>query len=639
MVFGNIYHANKTKIMCGINGFNFNQPDLIRQMNKRIGHRGPDFEDVYLTDDFSLGHVRLSIIDLSEKAKQPMFNEDKSLALVFNGEIYNYRELKNDLEKRGHRFLSQSDSEIILHLYEDLGVDCLKKLNGMFAFAVLNINKGEVFLARDRIGIKPLYYYFSRSAGKNGGAKFIFSSEIKGILEHNIEREISMEAFNHYFRLHYIPHPYTIFKNIYKIPPASYLLLKNNQLIIKKYWRINDYSDLESEDEIIEKIQYLMEDSVRRQLISDRPLGLFLSGGVDSTSILGTMRQLGHQKIKTFSVGFDFDSDYYNIDFNLAKKISRHYQTDHHEFLVSGRDMLKNIEKVVYQMDEPIANATQIVTYLLSKYTRQEVAVVLGGDGGDELFGGYKRYAYSQLAGKWQLIPLFLRKNIIAKMLIDSSGKYLGKGDLLDKLNVPPGAEKYLMFMSQKDNVLKEVLKENYFEKDLTKEFFQDKYFDKFSGDDFEKYFMLVDLQSWLVDESLMRTDKMTMAFGLEERVPILDHRLVELSAKIPSCLKLKSGGKHIFKKAMGEHLPDYVVNAPKRGWFSPVAKWLRTDLKDFAYQVLSESYCPKTNDYFDFKGIRNILDDHIEKKRYNLTALLVLITWQVWARQYLSRQ
>ncbi len=618
--------------MCGINGFNFHQPDLIKRMNEKIKYRGPDQQGVYCNEDFSLGHVRLSIIDLSERAKQPLFNEDKSLVLIFNGEIYNFQELREKLIKKGHTFFSQSDAEVILHLYEDYGQKCLGLLNGMFAFALWDIKKKELFLARDRMGIKPLYYYFS--PGRK--SKFIFSSEIKAILEYPVKREIDLEAFNHYFRLHYVPHPLTIFKNIYKLPPASFLLFKDNQIRIEQYWRIDDLQDIDSEQEIIEQIRHLLKDSVKRQLISDRPVGIFLSGGIDSTSILGLVNQLGHKQIKTFSVGFDLEPEKFNVDFELAKKISRDYQTDHRQLIVSGQDILQNIEKVIYHLDEPIANATQVATFLLSKFAKQEAAVVLGGDGGDELFGGYPRYLYSQWASRWQKLPGFLRENILTNFLLDCSGKYLKKDNLRSKLSLPAGIERYLLFMSQKDDILGEVLNTDYWQKDLTKNFYQEKYFQSYPKDDFEKYFMLVDLSTWLVDESLMRTDKMTMAFGLEERVPILDYRLAELSAKIPTKYKVGKEGKYIFRKAMGDYLPDYVLSAQKRGWFSPTAKWLRTDLKDFAYDVLSENYCQETKDYFNFKNIRKILDNHINKEKYNLTCLWILITFQVWAKQYL---
>ena len=430
----------------------------------------------------------------------------------------------------------------------------------------------------------------------------------------------------------------TIFKNIYKLPPASYLYLKNNQVKTKQYWQIDNFQNINSEKEIIEQIQYLMKDSVRGQLISDQPVGIFLSGGIDSNLVLGLANELGYKQIKTFSVGFDIEPEKFNFDFEMAKKISQKYQTDHHELIISGKDVLQNIEKMIYHLDEPIANASQIATFLLAKLAKQEVSVVLGGDGGDELFGGYPRYFYSRYASQWQLLPEFLRNNYLTNTFLNYLGKYLKKENLARKLNTPTDVERYLLFMSQKDDILEEILNPDYWQRDLTKNFYQEKYFKSYPKNDFEKYFMLTDAETWLVDESLMQTDKLIMAFGLEKRVPILDYRLVELAAKIPSKYKLKGPGKYIFKKAMNKYLPDYILNAPKHGWFSPTAKWLRTDLKDFAYDVLSEDYCSETSDYFNFPNIRKILDGHITKRRYNLNSIWILITFQIWAKHYLKK-
>jgi len=373
--------------MCGINGFNFSayggsaegRKELIKRMNKKIQHRGPDDEGFYLDENISLGHRRLSIIDLSPNGRQPMFNEDKSLALIFNGEIYNFQDLRKDLEEKGHKFHSQTDSEVILHLYEDYQENCLKFLNGIFAFAIWDIKNKELFLARDRIGVKPLYYYHQ-------DGRFIFSSEIKGILEHNIKREINLEAFNHYFRLLYVPAPLTMFRNIYKLPPASYFRLKNGKTEIKKYWEVENFDNLSSKQEIITEIQELMRKSIKGQLISDRPVGIFLSGGIDSTSVLGIVKEFKKDKIKTFSVGFDIEdpNNKFNADFLLARQTSRFYNTEHYELLVASKDVLENLEKVIYHLDEPIAEPTQIATFLLAQLAKEEVVVVLGGDGGDE---------------------------------------------------------------------------------------------------------------------------------------------------------------------------------------------------------------------------------------------------------------
>ncbi len=589
-------------------------------MNERIKHRGPDDEGFYLDDNISLGHRRLSIIDLSEKAKQPMFNEDKSLCIVFNGEIYNFRELRKNLELKGHKFISNSDTEVILHLYEDCGEKCLDFLNGIFTFAIYDLKKKELFVARDRIGVKPLYYYCQ-------GGKFIFSSEIKAILEHNIEKEIDLDALNHYFRLMYIPAPLTIFKNIYKLPQAHYLKfslkIENCKLEINRYWSLEDFSEIKSKDEIVEKIQELMRKSVKGQLLSDRPVGIFLSGGIDSTSVLGVSREFSPGKIKTFSVGFDIDdpNNKFNADFNLARETARFYNTDHRESLVSNKDILENIEKVIYHMDEPIAEPTQVATFLLSRLAKKEVAVVLGGDGGDELFGGYKRYYYSYLLDKYLPIkPRFLMGKIYAK------------------------------FMFQKEKEIGKILNKDINQPQITEQFFKKNYFDsdgririseaQGAKERFSDAFMLTDLNTWLVDESLMRTDKMTMAHGLEQRVPILDHHLVELAARIPSKYKManKEQGKAIFIEAMKKYLPRHVLESEKKKvWLTPMSGWLRTDLSDFAKSILSPNFYPETKEYFNFDGIKKMFDDHIEKRKYNLNLIWALITFQIWCKNYLK--
>jgi len=575
-------------------------------MNRKIEHRGPDQDGVFLDNAVSLGHRRLSIIDLSPNARQPMFNEDRSLLIVFNGEIYNFQELKKDLEKRGHKFCSQSDTEVILHLYEDKGEDCLKFLNGIFAFAIWDIRKKELFLARDRIGVKPLYYYF-----KDG--KFIFSSEIKAILEHDIKREVDLEALNHYFRSLYVPAPLTMFKNIFKLPQAHYLKLRAGKIQLKRYWDIGDFSDSESKEEIIEKIQALMRKSVKGQLISDRPVGIFLSGGIDSTSVLGVSREFLSGKIKTFSVGFDIDdpNNKFNADFLLARETSKFYNTEHHELLVKSKDILDNIEKVIYHLDEPIAEPTQAATFLLSKLAKKEVAVVLGGDGGDELFGGYKRYYYSYLLNRFKATAMFpfLKSKIYAR------------------------------FMLQKEEEINKILSDEINKPRLTEKFFEDNYLENNLVKDFEKLFMLTDLKTWLVDESLMRTDKMTMAFGLEQRVPILDHYLVELAAKTPSKFKIKNKaeGKAIFKEAMDKYLPPQIKeSAQKKVWLTPMSQWLREDLNRFASDVISSEYSSVVKNYFNFEGIKKMFDEHIDKTKYNLNLIWAIITFQVWSRNYL---
>ena len=614
--------------MCGINGFNFQDERLIKEMVGATRHRGPDQEGFYCDNKVSLGHARLSIIDLSDNARQPLWNEDGSLCIIFNGEIYNFQELKKQLLERGHKFRSLSDTEVILHLYEDKGTDCIKELNGIFAFAVYNKNTGELFLARDRIGVKPLYYYFN-----NG--KLVFSSEIKGILAHPIPREIDKEALNHHFRIFFTPAPFTLIKDIKKLPAAHYLIYKNGAISAKKYWDLADLPEIKSKEEAIERIRALLRDSVKRQLISDRPLGIFLSGGVDSTAILGIAKEFIPNKVKTYSVGFNIniETEKFNRDFYSARKTAAFYETDHHELLISDVDARDNLEKVIRHMEEPVPNSAQIATFLLAKEAKKDVAVVLGGDGGDEIFGGYPRYYYSNLIDKYQGLPAFLKKNIISDFLEVISGKR----DLKKKLNTPKGVERYLLHMGQKSEILSQVLRIKPAE-NLTEDFLRTNYPENKFGDSI-KYLMYLDLMTWLVDESLLRTDKMTMAFGLEERVPILDHRLVEYAFTIPTKYKIKGNKswKRIFREAMREYLPSHVREQQKTGWFPPAAKWLRAGLKDFAYEVLSPNYCQAANEYFDFRQAGRILDEHISGKKYNLDIIWSLLCFQIWYKIFIK--
>jgi len=613
--------------MCGINGFNFSDEKLIQQMNNKLKHRGPDDMGYFMNNNISLGHTRLSIIDLSEKGHQPMISFNNNYIITYNGELYNLKEIKEELETSGLKFISNSDTEVILNAYIAYGKNCLKKFNGIFAFAIWDKKNQEIFAARDNFGVKPFFYYLKDN-------KFIFSSEIKGILEHRVDKELDFDSLNLYFRFLYISGPQTIFKNIKKLSPGHYLTFKNNNLEIKKYYNLStqkiNYSFAESK----ELVKITFDQAVKRQLISDRPLGIFLSGGIDSTAILGAMSNIVSYKIKTFTVKFDVDiqTEKFNIDSDLARKNSEFYNTEHHELLVRSQDVIDNFENIVYSMDDLVSNHAQSATYLLAKLTKEKVDVVLGGDGGDEIFGGYSRYYYYNLIDKFQKIPKHLRKNFINQYLF----KILNKEQIYNKLNVSNGVDLLWEFRAQKDSMLNRFLKPNINNLSKAKEIITKKYFNE-EFDNYTEKMMRVDLDDWLVDESLIKTDKLTMAFGLEERVPLLDKDLVELAMSISNKYKInnKDQGKYIFKEAVRDYLPDNIYNKPKTGWFSPAAKWLRSDLKAMAYEVLSEDYNVNTKDMFDFKEIKKILDNHINQKEYALNTIWSLITWQIWYKLY----
>jgi asparagine synthase (glutamine-hydrolysing) len=620
--------------MCGINGFTFSDEALIQKMNNCLAHRGPDDQGTFVDEQISLGHRRLSIIDLSEKGHQPMESMDRRHVLIFNGEIYNFNEIKDELAKVGHKFDSVSDSEVILTAYKEYGAECLQKFNGMFAFAIWDKREKELFIARDRIGIKPLYYY-------HAGKRLIFSSEIKSILKHPVERKLNMDALNIYFRTLYIPAPLTMFDCVKKLEPGSYLLYKNSEVEVKKYWQPNDFTDLTNKEDTIQQIQELMKDSVKLRLNSDRPVGVFLSGGVDSSVITGLVCESMRDKVKTFSVGFDVRwKGKYNADADLAKQTSKYFGTEHHNFVVTGKDVLDNIEDVVYHMDEPVSNATQIATYLLSKHTKEHIVVGLGGDGGDELFGGYERYRLSRLISRVQSLPKFSKHILLASLKVAR----LGKGE---KLKLPAGVERYLTFMAQKEYEVGRVLNSEHNDKTITQNFFDSQFFKTVVSSpksevqpDFEKQFMWTDIRSWLVDESLLRTDKMTMAHGLEQRVPILDHRLVELSLKIPTKWKINGKeGKAIFREAMKEYIPQYVLNQPKRGWTSPASEWLRTDLKGLVEEVLSPNFNTDTKDLFNFPELKKMYNSHVDRNdtAYHMNILWATMHFQLWYKRFLS--
>ena len=606
--------------MCGINGFNFESQELISKMNKTIKYRGPDDDGFFTNSDFSLGHVRLSILDLSQAGHQPMMSKNKNYIIVYNGEIYNFLELKKNLENKGYKFKSNSDTEVILNLYIEYGEKFLEKLNGIFSFAILDKKNNELFLARDRMGIKQLYYYWD-------GNRFIFSSDIKSILlDKSVDRNLDFDSLNYYLRFLYVPEDKTFIKTIKKLKAAHCLILKNNKLEIKKYWEINNFNNSYNNFEEAESaVKNKVKDAISKQLISDRPIGVFLSGGIDSNIILANLANNCEKKIKTYSVGFEVDveKEKFNADFNLAKKSANFFDTDHHELFISDRMVRENFEKIVGVMGEPFSNFTNFSIYFLSKFAKKDVAVVLGGDGGDELFGGYPRYHYSKLIFNYQKFPESFRNLALDKIGIKIFGEKFKKFNLT-------GVDRFLAIRMQNDNDIKRILKENFYQGNIVKNYFS-KFFNPMATDDYEKNFMYIDLMTWLIDESLLRTDKMTMANGLEERVPLLDHELAELAFKIPSKYKIKGKNtKYILKQAFKNELPDFIYNAKKRGFFAPGAKWLRTELKPLAYEFLSESYNSE-NKFFNFKEIKKILDGHIDGSRYNLNLILSLMTFQVW--------
>ncbi|MEK7125714.1 MAG: asparagine synthase (glutamine-hydrolyzing) [Patescibacteria group bacterium] len=601
--------------MCGINGFNFRDSGLIEAMNEKTKHRGPDDVGVFMSRHWSLGHNRLAIIDLSAAGHQPMASADGKLVITFNGEIYNFLEIKKELLELGYKFQSKTDTEVILCAYQEWGRACLQKFNGMFAFAILNTETEELFLTRDRMGVKPLYYYCQ-------GGQFIFSSEVKAILRHNVEASLNYDALNIYFRLLYVPSPMTMWQNIHKLEPAHYAVINRHGEIKKsRYWEFKNESLLTDKEQIKEQISELLHDSVKKQLMSDRPVGVFLSGGIDSTIITGVMSKLSNQ-VNTFSVGFEAteQAEKYNNDFLIARRTAKHFNTSHHEYVLSAQDVLGSLGAAIYHMDEPISNHVQAVNLLLARHATAVVKVVLGGDGGDELFGGYERYYYSAIMDKIQ--------RLIPKVFLPA------------KVKAAPGVERYMKFFAQKENLVRSFLAGGVNKPAMLPGFLSERYFSEVDKQDFTRQFMRTDMVSWLPDESLARSDKMSMAYGLEQRVPFLDHRLVELADRIPVSYKVGGCGygKVILREAMAGYLPQFVLDQPKWGWFSPAAKWVRGPLKPIMQETLAPAYCAGTRDMFDFKALNVMLENHNSKKIYALNTLWSVMTFQLWYKRFMEK-
>ncbi len=605
--------------MCSINGFTWRDETLIKRMNAVTSHRGPDGTGIFLEPGISLGHNRLAIIDLSDAGAQPMKSQNGKTILAFNGEIYNYRELKEELT--GYSFQSGTDTEVILAAYEAWGEKAFARLQGIFAFALFDTVKQELLLVRDPAGVKPLYYHF-------GDTKLVFSSEIKAILLHtHIPRRIDPAALDLYLRVLYVPAPMTMFEGVQKLLPGHVLSFKNGSCAIRafevqKTRGLSTHSFAEQKGELVREIH----ESVKRQLISDRPVGLYLSGGIDSSVVLESMATASG-KVETFSVGFELregeQSEKFNADFLLARSTAKHFGTKHHEVLVLPDEALALFEEAIFHLDEPSANATIIPQLKLARFAKQSVAVVLGGDGGDELFGGYERYRLSLLSTLYRRFPEALRKG--AGLLAPS----------LRKLDTAPGIDRFAQFHFVKEEVLAPLLSVASNHREVPRDFFTEHFFGEVH-DPFEAQFMDTDRRSWLVDEALLRSDKLSMAGGLEMRVPLLDLPLIDFAGTIPLAHKVSlRRTKLILKEAFRTRLPQELLDQPKRGWFSPGAKWLRyPKIAEAARVILSKDYALATRDLFDWSAVRRLFEGHL-KGEYHATILLALLGLQVWAKKF----
>jgi len=606
--------------MCGIVGFNWNDKNLVKRMMGKLVHRGPDDSGIFLDDHISLGHQRLSIIDLSRKGRQPIHNEDSSIQLIYNGEIYNFREIKEELEKKGHEFYSKTDAEVIIHAYEEYGENCVNLFNGMFAFVIWDCNQKKFFLARDKLGIKPLFYYFDEG-------KFIFASEIKAILEYHLKREIDLDALNAFFMLKYIPGPKTIFKNIFKLQPGHFMIFRNGKISTEQYWDITYNTERRAEDYYSKKILEIMKDSVKKRLMSDVPLGVLLSGGIDSSLITGLMSKLT-EEVRTFSVGFETKDVHYD-ELRYAQEVSEIFETEHHEKILTSDEMIKTLPKVIEQMDEPIGDLASVPTYLISKVAKEKVKVVLGGEGGDELFGGYRYYIVNKFVPYYNLLPQGI-KNFISK----TTGKLplsTRKKQLMKILSISSDIKRSLEWTA----IFDDESRKNLFTKfvrnsiDLKSGYILKPYKEKIKNFENLNKVFYIDMKVRIPDELLIKVDRASMLASIEARVPYLDHRLVELSSKIPSSLKIKNfSTRHIQKKAALKILPKEIVYRKKHGFDLPTKEWFNHELKDYVDQTLENKDLYR---YLDRRYVKKILERHRsgrENYNFQISALLCFGIW-----------
>ncbi len=621
--------------MCGIIGFNFEDRALAKKMLDLTNHRGPDDRALFVSKGFTLGMNRLSIIDL-KKGLYPIHNEEQTLFLVFNGEIYNYLELKSKLEKQGHKFYTNCDAEVIVHLYEEHGQDCVKHLNGMFAIALFDTTNNQLFLARDRLGIKPLYYHFD-------GQNMIFASEAKNILLlPGFKKTVNNDALAYYLTFRCNSSSETMFKNIHKLKPAHTLIFSKNKIRISKYWDFKIKNTHTDQNQIQQEIITRLKSSIKKRLMSDVPLGAYISGGVDSGSIVSIMSQLSDQPVKTFSVLFEEESE---KKLSGARYLAHHYETDHHE-LVIGDESAKLLPNIVWSTDEPLCDPTCIPTYLLAQESKKKVTVVLTGDGSDEQFAGYEQFRmlllHYKIARKFPclaraIIPPLIRK--VPKPILNSGFKYASAlGDkgidrFSDFITTNDKSESYLSIVSIFNEKEKFNLLNKYYDNHMK---IIKNHFD--TSNDYLSQLLRVDLEMMLTEDILMKTDKSTMAWSTEARVPFLDHNLWEYSMQIDSKLKLWKGiDKYILRKSLPRLVPKQITSRKKDRFFVPIDSWLQGEFGETAKQLLSEKEI-KTTKVFKPKHIKKILHDFEHSKLYYSRQLWALLCFQMWHKIFFQR-
>jgi len=589
--------------MCGVVGFvsNKREEESLREMLKIQSHRGPDANGIYIDEKYGLhlGHNRLSIQDVSSHANQPFYSECQEFIIIFNGEVYNFQDIKKELLELNHTFVSSSDTEVILYAYKEWGIDAVEKFIGMFAFAIYDLKKAKLFIVRDRAGVKPLYYTQQEDS-------FLFSSELKSFsLYPTFQKEINREIIPFYFQFAYIPAPHTIYQNCYKLEAGHYLEydLEQKSFEKHKYWDINDYYLMDkiekSEEEILEELEVLLKDACQLRMVSDVPVGVFLSGGYDSSTVASLLQQNSEEKINTFTIGFE------EKEFNEAehaKKIANYLGTNHTEYYCTQEDMLNLIEQIPLYFDEPFADASALPTMVVSQLAKKDVTVALSADGGDESFFGYSKYFAIEKMRRLQasrpkklvlklLLSLLNEKRVVwLNGLLPQSQQQTNIVNKFQKFKSMLKSQSYSeTFIRASSKVSPEFLEQSLVMgryKSFDKTFFKE--FETLKEEDFSDQMMAVDYKTFMADDVLTKVDRATMSVSLEGREPLLDHRIAEYMARIPLELKYREKkGKYLLRKVLNRYLPIEMTDRPKSGFSIPLKKWLLNELRERALEAL----------------------------------------------------
>ncbi len=619
--------------MCGISGFvGTGSRRQLEDMTDAVQHRGPDHTGVYMRDGVGFGHARLSIIDTSTGANQPLFGREGGLAIVFNGEIYNFSELRSALEKAGRRFLTASDTEVILALYEREGIACFAKLHGMFAIALYDFDARTLVLARDRMGEKPLYYAYQ-------DRQFVFSSELRGIMASGLVRkEVDLHALDQYLQFDYVPTPHSILQGVHKLEPATALVFKEGAITKETFWHPPQETQQLDAAEATGKLDRTLREVVTRELVADVPLGVFLSGGIDSSAIAYYAQSASNRPVETFSIGFE-DSSFDESSF--ARTVAAHLGTHHHEKTVRAEDALALVPTLGETLSEPMADASVLPTLLLSRFARETVTVALGGDGGDELFAGYPTFQGESL---YQVLPSRVRHvfRSVAGRLPASHDNFSFSYNLQKLLSSDEKdtIRRHLEWLGSFDRraraglagpALRAYVGSGAVFADIERAL-QD-----FASDDTGNRLLFAYARSYLMDQVLVKVDRASMHYALETRAPFLDHSIVDLAFSLPYSLKYRRGlTKRLLKELMRGKLPDHIIDRKKKGFGIPLARWLNGPLQGLCDDLLSEKAL-RAHDLFDVQFVHRLIGEHRARVRDNRKELWNLMVFQIWFNRWMA--